>query len=134
MPILILITFVLLVALLVYVLNAKKNKAKKRAVFEYGQNEFSIELPASASLVTHISKVKRLSILDLSNPEAFFLLVSPYLGSLSVTKRDFLYQAINDLKDELKMNKHVYQIFVEEYKKYDGLSEEAAAEKWTNPS
>lgn len=134
MPVLILISFVLLVSLLVLVLNGKKRKAKFQAIFDFGQKEFGIELPSSALIMTKGRTGQKLDFMALSDEEGFFYLISPYLGSLSAAKRDFMYQAMNDLKDALRMNKDVYHVFAEEYKIYAGLSEEEAAEKWANQS
>ena len=59
------------------------------------------------------------------------MLVTPYIGSLSKHKRDFLFQHLNDLKNDLKMHKTIYQSFVSEHDIYKDLNDKQAAEKWS---
>lgn len=107
-----------------------KNRRQLKAATEYGVKNFEIALPHGAA----IDKSKSGKIFPhfsaCSDAESFFQLITPYLGSLSVNKCEYLHQAINDLKNELKMNKEIYQYFMDEYKIYEGLTEAEAAEKW----
>lgn len=127
MPLITIILFFAAVGLLVLLSLFLKNRNKLSAAKEYGRKEFDVDLPMSAT-IQHSANVKNFAAL--SDAGAFFYLVTPYLGSLSNHKRSYIKQSVEDLKNDLKINKDIYRYFMDEYKIYDGLSDKDAAEKW----
>lgn len=130
MPLVTVVLFFIFLGLLFVLSNVLKNRKKLKAVKVFGIKEFEIELPQEAYISPKTSGSAFPSFSNCSDAEGFFMLITPYVGSLSKNRREFIYQYINDLKNELKMNKGIYQYFTDEYQKYKGLSEKDAATKW----
>ena len=130
MPLITIILFFIFVGLLFLLNNILQNRKKLLHAKAYGQKEFDLELPQDAYIAPTVTNAHYPKFASLSNAEAFYTLVTPYLGSLSNDRRAFLFQSINDLKNELKMDKAVYQYFMSEYDRYEGLSDKEAAENW----
>ena len=131
MPLISIILFFTAVGLFVLLGIFLKNKNKLNAAKSYGSKEFDIELPVTAGIRKGATEKKLPPFLSLSDAGAFFYLVTPYLGSLSNLKRKYIQQTLEDLKSELRIDKEIYRYFMDEYKIYDGLSDEQAAEKWS---
>lgn len=131
MPVITVIIFFTFLGLLFLLSSVLKNRKRLKEATEYGLKNFDIELPQGAIIDKSKSGVIFPNFTACSDAENFFQLITPYVGSLSLNKREFLHQHINDLKNDLKMNKEIYQYFIDEYKIYEGLSEADAAEKWT---
>lgn len=129
MPLITIVLFFIFVGALALFANSLKRRKKLKAIAAFGLSEFGIELPSSASI--NKRKERQFVLLNLSDREGFFLMVTPYIGSLSLDKREYLYQSINDLRHDLKINKEIYNYFIDEYKIYEGLSDSQAAEKWS---
>lgn len=128
MPLITVIILFIFTALLFVLSGVLKNRMKLKRAVAYGEETFSIELPQGAQ----IKKGKGLpSISTCSDAEAFFILMTPYIGSLSLKKRESLHKTIVALKSDLKMRKEIYSYFTAEYALYDGLSDEEAAQKWS---
>ncbi len=130
MPLITVILFFIFVGLLLLLSSVLKNRKRLQAVTAYGKEHFDIELPNGASIDKQKSGSQFPVFANCSDGEGFFQLITPYIGSLSMNKREYLHQHANDLKNDLKMNKNIYQYFMDEYKIYEGLTEEQAAEKW----
>ena len=130
MPLVTIIFFFIFLGLLFTLNNVLRNRRKLHKAEAYGQKHFEIDLPDGAK----IDKASQSSIPPfptLSDAESFYVLVTPYIGSLNKHKRDFLFQHLNDLKNDLKIHKSIYQNFVTEHDTYKDLSDEQAAEKWS---
>ena len=125
MPVITLVLFFVFLFLLLMLMGTLRKNKKLRSVERYGQAQFEIDLPDGVQVPAGLP-----SFVGLSDAEGFYHVITPYIGSLTKHKRDFLFQYLNDLKNELKVNKSVYQKFVTEYELYKGLSDKAAAEKW----
>jgi len=130
MPIVTIIVFFVFMTLLLLLNNSLQNRKKLKSVKAYGTKTYDIELPQDAYIGRQTSGKKFPIFKHMSDAEGFFCLITPYLGSLSNDRRSFLFQSINDLKNELKIDKAIYQFFVAEYDKFDGLSDKDAATKW----
>lgn len=131
MPLITIIIFVVCLGTLVLLSVAMKNKKKLAAAKAYGLSAFDIELPATATIRKGAAERTLPQFNSSSDAGAFFRLVTPYLGSLSKPKREYVRQTIEDLKTDLKIDKEIYRYFINEYNTYDGLSDEQAAEKWS---
>lgn len=131
MPLITVVIFFIFVGLLFLLSSVLKNRKKLKQAVAYGISNFEIELPHGAAIDKSKSGGVFPSFSRCSDSEAFFQLITPYIGSLNNHKRDYLYQHVNDLKNELKMNKEIYQFFIDEYKSYEGLNDEQAAKKWS---
>lgn len=131
MPLITVILFFIFLGLLFSLMSVLKNRKQLSLATNYGEKEFQIDLPAGAK-ITKASAINNLpAFSSCSAAESFFHLVTPYIGSMSSDKRGQLYEAINALKNDLKMNKEIYRIFTDEYSLYEGLNEEQAAAKWS---
>ena len=127
MPLITLILFFIFVGLLMLLTSTVRKRAKIKKVAEYGHAQFEIDLPNTMKVRVPATLP---ALTSMSDAEGFFTLITPYIGSLTKHKRDYLFQHVTDLKNELKMNKDVYQNFMTEYAIYKDLSEKAAAKKW----
>ena len=127
MPLITVIFFFIFVGMLFMLNNVLRNRKKLKQAEDYGRKNFEIDLPDGVKIYSlpHLPKFT-----TLSDAESFYHLITPYIGSLSKHKRDFLFQHLNDLKNELKMNKSIYQNFVSEHDIYKDLNDEDAAKKW----
>lgn len=130
MPVITVIILFVVVGLTVMLMAATRNRKKLKLAHDYGHTHFDIHLPDDVVINTVKEGYDFPAFANMTDGEAFLFLITPYLGSLSVIKREFMLQHINDLKNELKMNKDIYQNFIDEYKIYEGLTEAEAAEKW----
>ena len=129
MPLITVILFFVFVGLLFLLSSVVRNRKKLKQADAYGRAQFEIDLPAGVKIDNNTDNdIPPFS--TLSDAESFYTLITPYIGSLTKHKRDFLFQHLNDLKNDLKMNKDIYQKFVQEYDVYKSLSDKAAAEKW----
>jgi hypothetical protein len=134
MPVITLVLFFTFVAMLFVLNNILRTRKKFKAAEKFGIDNFDIDLPTGATVNIAKSGLVLPAFNSASDAENFFMLITPYIGSLSVTKREYIRQHANDLKNELKMNKAVYQFFLAEYKQYQGLSDDEAAQKWSDSS
>jgi len=124
------IFFFIFLGLLFTLSNVLRNRKKLHKAESYGQKHFEIDLPDGAK-IDNASQNGIPAFPTLSDAESFYVLVTPYIGSLNKHKRDFLFQHLNDLKNDLKIHKNIYQNFVTEHDIYKDLSDEQAAEKWS---
>ena len=130
MPLVTIIFFFIFLGLLFTLNNVLRNRRKLHKAETYGQKHFEIDLPDGAKIDNAVqSGIPPFS--TLSDAESFYVLVTPYIGSLNKHKRDFLFQHLNDLKNDLKIHKSIYQNFVTEHDAYKDLNDEQAAEKWS---
>ncbi len=106
MPIIAIIAFVICVILFVLLSNILANRKQMKAAYDYGKQHFDIELPKSASS-------KNPAFHKLSDAEAFFSLVLPYLKDLKSEKREQLIAKIEELKSDLKISHDVYDKFIQ---------------------
>jgi len=131
MPVITLVLFFTFIAMLFMLNNILRTHKKFKAAEKFGIDNFDIDLPTGASISGTKSSLALPAFNGASDAENFFMLITPYIGSLNKIKREYLCQHMNDLKDDLKMNKAIYQYFMDEYKVYDGLDDEQAAAKWS---
>ena len=131
MPLITIILFFIFVGLLFALATFVKNRKKLEVAKAYGIKNFDIELPPSASILHNKATQGLPRFMETSDAGAFYRLVTPYIGSLSTHKREYLHQHIEDLKNDLKINKEIYRYFTDEYKIYEGLNDEDAAIKWS---
>jgi len=124
------IPFLVLVVLTFVLITTIKQKKKRDAAFKYGKTEFDVELPQNPNAYGASSGYQLPSLQDCSDAESFMLLIVPYLGSLKSTKRSKIHKEIEALSTDLKMNKEIYRAFMDEFEKYEGLSDEQASDKW----
>ena len=130
MPLVTIIFFFIFLGLLFTLNNVLRNRKKLRRAEIYGQKHFEIDLPDGAK-IDNAAQSGIPPFSTLSDAEGFYVLVTPYCGSLNKHKRDFLFQHLNDLKNDLKIHKSIYQNFVTEHDIYKDLNDEQAAEKWS---
>lgn len=124
------IPFLVLVVLSFILMVNIKQKKKREAAFSFGKSEFDVELPKNPDAYKSLSGYKLPSLLNCSNAESFMLLIIPYLGGLKSEKRGDIHKEIEALSTDLKMHKEIYRAFMDEYEKYEGLSDEQASDKW----
>jgi hypothetical protein len=134
MPLITIIFFFIFVAMLFMLNNVFAMHKKFKAAEKFGIDNFDIDLPTGATIKRTKLGASLPAFKDASDAEGFFMLITPYIGSLNKIKREYLHQHMNDLKNDLKMHKGVYQYFMDEYKIYDGLDDTEAAEKWAGKS
>lgn len=130
MPLITIIFFFVFLGLLFLLTGVLGNRKKLKQAEEYGRKHFEINLPDGAT-IPEVKNKDTSNFSKLSDAESFYVLVTPYIGSLSKHKRDFLFQHLNDLKNDLKMHKTIYQSFVSEHDIYKDLNDKQAAEKWS---
>jgi len=131
MPLISILFFFTFFALLLLFQKVLSDRKKFKQAEKFGITTFDLDLPTTASIHQKNSKGDFPAFAKCSDAEAFFWLVTPYIGSLNLTKREYIHQYVNDLKSELKINKTIYQFFIDEYKLYQGLNAEQAAAKWS---
>ena len=130
MPLITIVFFFVFLGLLFLLTTVLGNRNKLKQADNYGRKNFEIDLPDGAEIPeAHNKNIAKFS--TLSDAESFYVLITPYIGSLNKHKRDFLLQHLNDLKNDLKMHKAIYQNFISEYENYKGLTDKQAAEKWS---
>jgi len=128
MPFIAVAAFIILLSLLFFLTGLLAKRKKLKAADLYGQEKFGIDLPRTA-IVTQ-KKPYLPSLNQCTDAEAFFLLIVPYIGSLTLEKRSLLRTELERLKSSLAMNKQIYGDFMDEYDLYDGLNDEEAGQKW----
>lgn len=124
------VPFVILVFLFFFLNGTIKKKKKLTAASAYGRDTFEVELPKNVGVSAYIRKFSLPPITVSSAPEVFFMLVTPYFGSLPSKKRKALEKEIESLSGELKIDKNIYRFFMNEAEKYEGLDDNQASEKW----
>ena len=130
MPLITIILFFIFVGLLMMLATFLKNKKKLEVARQYGAKQFDIDLPPAASIQHNKATQNLPKFTATSDAGAFYRLITPYIGSLTTHKREYLHQHIEDLKNDLKIDKEIYRYFIDEYKIFEGLSDEDAADKW----
>lgn len=105
MPLIAIIFFIVCVVLFVLLTNVLANRKQIKAAYEYGKTHFNIELPKSAS-------TKDRAFHKLSDAEAFFTLITSYVDDLSSEKRKQLKMHIDGLKETLKIDHKIYDLFI----------------------
>lgn len=124
------VPFLVLVVLSFILLTMIKQTKKRVAAFVFGKSEFDVELPKNPNAYKDLSGYHLPSLQSCSDAESFMLLIVPYLGSLKADKRDQIHKEIEALSMDLKMHKEIYRAFMDEYEKYEGLSDDQASDKW----
>jgi len=124
------VPFVVLVFLFFFLNGNIKKKKKLQAAGAYGHDTFEVELPKNVSIAAYAREFSLPPITVSSAPEVFFMLVTPYFGSLPLKKRKALEKEIESLSGELKIDKNIYRFFMNEAEKYEGLDDDQASEKW----
>lgn len=104
MPLIAIIAFVVCVILFVLLTNILANRRQIKAAYQYGKQNFDIELPESAS-------TKSRAFHKLSDAEAFFVLITPYVHNLKADKKKKLKTEIENLKADLKIRNDIYDAF-----------------------
>jgi hypothetical protein len=104
MPIVAIIAFVICVVLFVLLTNILANRKQIKAAHAYGKQTFDIELPDNAS-------TQRRAFHKLSDAEAFYVLVTPYVHNLSSEKQKALKAELDKLKQDLKISNDIYDTF-----------------------
>ena len=124
------IPFIVLVVLSFFLVTTIRQKNKRKAAFNFGQSHFEVELPQNPNAYSALSGYQLPLLQNCSDADGFMLLIIPYLGSLAGEKRDQIHKEIEALSTDLKMHKEIYRAFMDEYEKYEGLSDEQASDKW----
>jgi len=104
MPLIAIIAFVVCVILFVLLTNILANRKQIKAAFVYGKKNFDIEIPESAN-------TKNRAFHKLSDAEAFYVLITPYIHNLKADKQKKLKSDIETLKSDLKMSNEIYDAF-----------------------
>ncbi|NQZ13263.1 MAG: hypothetical protein HRT94_00370 [Alphaproteobacteria bacterium] len=124
------VPFIVLVILFFVLAGALKQKKKRAEAFAYGKSQFDVELPYNPNALQELVKYKLPLLQNCSDAECFMILIIPYIGSLHGDKRQKIQGALEDMSANLKVNKEIYRAFMDEYEKYDGLSDDEASDKW----
>lgn len=112
MPLIAIIAFVICVILFVLLSNILANRKQIKAAFEYGKTQFDIALPANAVINDR-------AFHKLSDEAAFFTLVIPYVESVPADKKKKMIEAIEALHSDLKINRTLYERFIDVSTKKD---------------
>ena len=104
MPLIAIIAFVICVVLFMLLTNILANRKQIKAAYEYGKTNFDIELPESAS-------TKSPAFHKLTDAEAFYVLITPYVHNLKADKQKKLKSEIDKLKSDLKISNDIYNAF-----------------------
>lgn len=124
------VPFVVLVFLFFFLGGNIKKKKKLEAASAYGRDTFEVDLPKNSGVSAYAREFSLPPITVSSASEVFFMLVTPYFGSLPSKKRKALEKEIESLSGELKINKNIYRFFMNEAEKYEGLDDDQASDKW----
>lgn len=104
MPVIAIIAFVICVVLFVLLNNILANRKQIKAAYQYGKDNFDIELPKNAT-------AKNRAFHKLSDAEAFYVLITPFVSNLTADKQKMLKAEANKLKADLKMSNDIYDEF-----------------------
>jgi len=105
MPVIAIIAFVICVVLFMFLTNILANRKQIKAAYRYGKSNFDIEIPTSASN-------KNRAFHKLSDAEAFYVLITPYVKDLNDKKKKALQSKIEDMKSDLKIAPAIYEEFM----------------------
>lgn len=109
MPLIAIIAFVICVILFVLLSNILANRKQIKSAYAYGKDNFDIQLPKNAS--TNIRAFHKLS-----EAEAFYVLITPYVCNLNPDKKKKLKSDIDTLKSDLKISNDIYDAFDDKLK------------------
>ncbi len=124
------VPFVVLVFLFFFLSASLKKKKKLQAASVYGKDTFDVELPKNTDIRSYAREFSLPLVTVSSAAEVFFMLVTPYFGSLPSKKRIALKKEIEKLSGDLKIDKNIYRFFMNEAEKYEGLNDDEASDKW----